>query len=259
MTDDALSPDGIQIRFDVDGAGPRAIVFVHGWSCDRTYWAPQMRAFADRHEVVTVDLAGHGESGVGRSSWTMAAFGDDVVAVVEKLGLQDGVLVGHSMGGDVIVEAALRLGDRVRGLVWVDTYATLGEIRTPEEVEAFAAPIRRDFVAATRELVRRTLFVPTSEPELVERIAADMAAAPPDIAIDALVHAIDNDSAILAGLPRLTAPVVAINGDYRPTDIESMARHGVRAVVMPGVAHFPMLEQPERFNDLLGEIIVSFD
>ena len=45
MTDDAISPDGIRIRFDVDGSGSRANVFVHGWSCDRTYWAPQMRAF----------------------------------------------------------------------------------------------------------------------------------------------------------------------------------------------------------------------
>jgi pimeloyl-ACP methyl ester carboxylesterase len=256
--DDAISPDGIRIRFDVRGAGPRAIVFVHGWSCDRTYWAPQMRAFAERSLVVAVDLAGHGESGAGRRSWTMPAFGDDVVAIVEKLALADVVLVGHSMGGDVIIEAALRLGDRVRGLVWVDTYASLGEVRTPEEVEAFAAPIRRDFAAATRELVRGRLFVPTSDPELVERIAADMSAAPPDIAIDALMHAIDNDSAILAGLPRLHAPVVAVNGDYRPTDIESMARHGVKAIVMAGVAHFPMLEQPERFNDLLDEILEGF-
>jgi len=258
MKDVATSSDGIPIHFEVDRTGRRAIVFVHGWSCDRTYWASQMRAFADRYRVVAVDLAGHGESGAGRNSWTMPAFGDDVVAVVDKLGLDDAVLVGHSMGGDVIVEAALRLGDRVRGLVWVDTYATLGEVRTPEEVEAFAAPIRRDFVAATRELVRDRLFEPTSDPELVEWIAADMSAAPPDIAIDALVHAIDNDSAILAGLPRLSAAVVAINGDYRPTDSESMARHGVRAIVMPGLAHFPMLELPERFNDLLGEIIEGF-
>ena len=253
-----MSSDVIPIQFEVDGTGSRAIVFVHGWSCDRTYWAPQVRAFADRYRVVAVDLAGHGKSGVGRSSWTMPAFGDDVVAVVDQLELDDAVLVGHSMGGDVIVEAALRLGDRVRGLIWVDTYATLGEVRTPEEVEAFAAPIRRDFGAATRELVRGTLFEPTSDADLVERIAADMSAAPPDIAVDALVHAIDNDGAILAGLPRLRAPVVSINPAYRPTDVESMARHGVRVIVMPGVAHFPMLEQPQRFNDLLGEILEGF-
>jgi pimeloyl-ACP methyl ester carboxylesterase len=58
--------------------------------------------------VVAIDLAGHGESGVGRKAWTMPTFGDDLVAVVERLALADAVLIGHSMGGDVIVEAALQ-------------------------------------------------------------------------------------------------------------------------------------------------------
>jgi pimeloyl-ACP methyl ester carboxylesterase len=58
MKDVATSPDGIPIHFDVDGAGARAIVFVHGWSYDRTYWASQMRTFAERYRVVAIDLAG---------------------------------------------------------------------------------------------------------------------------------------------------------------------------------------------------------
>jgi pimeloyl-ACP methyl ester carboxylesterase len=80
----------------------------------------------------------------------MAAFGEDVVAVVEQLGLSDLALIGHSMGGDVIVEAALRLGERVAGLVWVDTYSSLGEPPTDDELEAFLAPFREDFAGATR-------------------------------------------------------------------------------------------------------------
>jgi thioesterase domain-containing protein len=63
------------------------------------------------------------------------------------------VLIGHSMGGDVIVEAALRLVDRVVGLVWVDTYSSLGEPQTDDEIEAFVAPFREDFASATRALV----------------------------------------------------------------------------------------------------------
>src|SRR5918994_764401 len=94
------------------GWGP-ALVFVHGWSCDRSYWSRQLPHFAGRHNVVAIDLAGHGESGVGRQAWTMPAFGDDVVAAVEQLGLESTVLIGHSMGGDVIVDAALKLPDRV--------------------------------------------------------------------------------------------------------------------------------------------------
>jgi pimeloyl-ACP methyl ester carboxylesterase len=113
----ALSSNGVSIRYEAHGTHGRPLVFVHCWSCDRRYWRGQVEHFGRGHRVVTVDLAGHGESGTGRAEWTMPAFGEDVVAVVEELGLEDVVLVGHSMGGDVIVEAALRLQGRVAALV----------------------------------------------------------------------------------------------------------------------------------------------
>ena len=58
-------------------------------------------------------------------------------------------------------------------------------------------------------------------------------------------HAVSNDDAILAALPELKAPIVALNPDYRPTDIEALQRHGVKAVLMPGVGHFLMMEDPD--------------
>jgi pimeloyl-ACP methyl ester carboxylesterase len=250
----ATSPDGLPIRFEVDGTGVPALVFVHGWSCDRSYWRHQTRAFANRYQVVTIDLAGHGESGIERASWTMAAFGADVAAVTDELALTKVVFIGHSMGGDVIVEAALLLGDRVCGLVWVDTYQALGAPAPPEEHEAFAMPFRADFASETRAFVRR-MFLPTSDPALVEWVAQDMSSAPPGIAIQALWQAISNDGPILAGLRQITAPVVSIHPAFRPPDEASLARYGVRAVVMPDVGHFPMLEDPPRFNAILGDVL----
>lgn len=253
----ALSTDGIPVCYETHGAGGPALVFVHGWSCDRSYWSRQLGYFAGRYQVVAVDLAGHGESGVGRQAWTMPAFGDDVVAVVEKLGLENIVLIGHSMGGDVIADAALQLPDRVAGLVWADTYSTLGEPRTRDELEEFLVPFRENFVTATRDLVR-TMFVPRSDTDLIEWVAADMSAAPPEIAVDAMEHAIGNDRAILAHLRALTAPVVAINPDYRPNDIEALRHEGVETVLMSGVGHFLMMEDPVTFNGLLGETVEEF-
>ena len=257
MSPAAISPDGIEIRYDVAGSGSPGIVFVHGWSCDRAYWREQMTAFATRHLVVAIDLAGHGESGIGRASWTMPAFGDDTVAVVDQLGLERVVLVGHSMGGDVVTEAALRLGDRVAGVVWVDTYQSLEEVTTAEELDAFVAPFRRDFPGQTRRFIRG-LFPPTADPALVEWVADDMAAAPPEIALDALVYAWGNDGPVLDALERLTVPVVAINPDDRPTDVESLARRGVGTVIVRGAGHFPMLEDPAQFDVALAEVIAAF-
>ncbi len=163
----------------------------------------------------------------------MPAFGGDVVAVIEKLGLREVVLIGHSMGGDVIVEVALALPERIAGLVWVDTYRTLGGVDTPEETEEFVRPFRQDFRTAVEAFVR-PMFVPGSDPRLVEHVVADMSAAPPEVAVEMMVHAVTNDDAILAALPRLQAPVVAINPDYRPNDVEALRRHGVEAVLMTG-------------------------
>ncbi len=216
-----------------------------------------MGHFAGRHQVIAIDLAGHGESGAGRHAWTMAAFGDDVVAVVEQLELEDIVLIGHSMGGDVIAEVAARLPHRVAGLVWVDVYRTLGEPRSSTELGAFVVPFREDFVTATRDFVRR-MFVPSSPSDLVEWVVADMSAAPPEIALDAMEHAIGNDGAVLARLSELTAPVVAINPDYRPTDIEALRRVGVETALMSGVGHFLMMEDPATFNRLLAETVEGF-
>ena len=142
MTSVALSSDGISICFEVHGTEGSPLVLVHGWSCDRGYWRGQVEHFARGHRVVTVDLAGHGESGLGRERWTMPAFGDDVAAVVEKLDLDNVVLVGHSMGGDVIVETALRLRGRIAGLVWVDVYSKLGD-SGHRDADAFMEPFRQ--------------------------------------------------------------------------------------------------------------------
>ena len=258
MKGDARSRDGVPLRFEAHGSGTPALVFVHGWSCDRSYWNGQLDWFAARHQVVAMDLAGHGESGAGRQAWTMPAFGDDVVAVVEALGLGDLVLIGHSMGGDVIVEAALGLPGQVVGLVWADTYTTLGEPQPREEIEKFLAPLRKDFVTAAHKLVRR-MAAPGTDPKLVDRVAADISASPPEIAIEVADHAISNDRHIRARLRKLTVPVVAINPGNWPTDTEALLRHGVSAVTMPGAGHFLMMEDPDTFNRLLAEAIEGFE
>ena len=83
------------------------------------------RVILKNFKVVSIDLAGHGESGLERKSWTIEAFGGDVAAVVKKLGLKRVILIGHSMGGDVIAEAARQLPGQTVGLIMVDTYKKL--------------------------------------------------------------------------------------------------------------------------------------
>jgi len=254
QTDFVISPDSVRIAYEVHGEGAPALIFVHGWSCDRTYWKGQVASFSKNFKVVAIDLGGHGESGLERKSWTMEAFGIDVATVVKKLGLKRVILVGHSMGGDVIAEAARQLHDIVIGLIMVDTYKKLGPGRTPEEVEAFVAKLSINFKDSTSTLVK-SMFIGSSDSSLVNWVAMDMSSAPPAIAVDALRHAFSYSRQMPHTLEEIKLPVIAINSDNSPTDVESMKHYGVQVMIMQNAGHFMMMEDPDRFNRLLKTAI----
>lgn len=250
----AVSLDGVSVAYEAHGDGAPALVFVHGWSCDRTYWAGQVEAFAREFRVIALDLGGHGESGAERASWTVEAFAADVAAVVDKLDLDRVVLIAHSIAGDIIVEAARQLRGRVIGLVWVDACKRLGVFRTPEQLRALLAPLEADFVEQTRTWVRG-LFGPNCDQALVERVALDMSAAPSEVARGMLALGKAHDRKTAVTLKELKLPIIAINGVDEPTDIASMHHYGVDVVLMPNVGHFPMLENPDGFNAFLMKAI----
>ncbi len=117
----ALSKEGTPISYEVYGKGEPTLVFVHGWSCDARYWREQLPYFSQNHRVVVLDLGVHGHSGSTRTGYSMRAFGEDVQAVTKATGSQSVILIGHSMGGSVIAEAAGLMPDRVFGLIGIDT------------------------------------------------------------------------------------------------------------------------------------------
>lgn len=257
------APDGVELAYEVrgvSGAGPFAVVLVHGWAGNRTYWDREIDLLADRYQVVALDLGGHGESGRGRADWNIPAFGDDVVAVADDLGADRVALVGHSMGGDAVVYAAAQLGDRVAGIVWVDAFRSLGDepVSSPEDVIRFVAPFRDDFTTAMTQFAR-SLFPATAQPALVDRVAADMASFSQDVGLGSIGYALNRVPPLLAAMSEIAVPMVAINPDVGPTDAASLRRHGVEPIVLERVGHYLMLEAPDRFHDALLESLRSFD
>jgi pimeloyl-ACP methyl ester carboxylesterase len=260
IVDNAISDDGISIAYEVSGKGEPAIVFIHGWCCDRTYWEAQLPYFAHKYKVVTIDLAGHGESGLDRKEWTMGAFGEDVVAVVNKLNFDQVVLVGHSMGGPVILEAARRMPKRVIELVGVDTLQNFEDKLTQEQIDDWFTPLRSNFAEATENFVR-TMFTPNSDPALIEKIVTDMSSAPQEIGLGALEGYTDfHNNEIIQVLKEVKAPITCINSDMYPTNVETNQRYALsfKLKLMSEVGHFNMIEDPETFNRLLEETIQEF-
>ena len=102
----------------------------------------------------------------------------------------------------------------------------------------------------------RTMFVPTSEPRLVEQVVAAMAATPPQIGISTAEALASNDRNLREGLQEIKAPMIAINADtFGTTNVEMAQRYGIEVVLMSGIGHFVMLEDPQTFNRLLDAAI----
>lgn len=250
------SKDGVAIAYAARGHGSPALVFIHGGFADASFWRFQVAGLEDDHRVVTMDLAGHGDSGMDRIRWTLEAFGDDVEAVVRVLDLDHVVLVGNSMGGPVALEAARRIPERVLGVVGVDTFHSADRRIDPKAWSARIESLEADFDGAMAGMVR-SLFHPDADSALVAQVSRRMRATRPEIAVEILEGFAGYD--LGAAMRAAQVPIRCINGDLYPTDLEANRRACPRfdAIVMEHAGHFPMLERPAEFNRHLRRLVAS--
>jgi len=253
-----VSKDGTPISYETFGTGEPTLVLVHGWSCDARYWRAQVPVFSETYRVVVLDLAGHGHSGMTRTKYTMASFGEDVRAVTESTGSHGVILIGHSMGGSVIAEAARLMPERVIGLIGIDTLENIEYPLTREELKQMIAPLQENFRDGSRQFVSG-MIAPTTDPELREWILADMSAAPPRVALSAMNEMMTQY--ITGGAAKvfreIRIPVITVNGDLWPINYEANRRHmfSFTAIVLKDADHFLMMDRPMDFNRALETAI----
>jgi len=250
------APDGVSIVYSAAGAGEIALVFVHGGLADRTFFDGQLKAFADRHRVIALDLAGHGESGTNRKKWGIPEFGADVKAVVDAEKLQRVILFGNSLGGPTVLEAALLLPGRVMGVVGIDTFQTLDYSMSAEYARQRAEAFRADYAGSVKSMTKM-LFHPDADSALVADVEKRMQKTSPDTAYAMFMSMAGYTPTVAAG--KLSVPLRAINGDIYPTDVAGVkkTKADFDAVVMKHMGHYPMLERPEEFNRHVAEIVKS--
>jgi pimeloyl-ACP methyl ester carboxylesterase len=248
------SADGVRIRYIESGCGPVAVVLVHCLGCSSREWEGTIAHLSQRTRVVALDLAGHGQSGSQRRAWTILSFAQDVRAVVDGLGLKKIVLVGHSLGGPVIVEAALAMQDSVIGVVPVETLKGPSQPMSVEQRARLLAPLRANFRGETEKFVR-SLFPADADPSLVDGVAAAQIANDPEVMIPALDEALAWPEAQRLAL--LSVPIVAVQGDLIPTSVDENRKVAPQynSVFVSGTGHWPMLERPQAFFDALDDAL----
>ncbi len=159
----SLNRDGVALYYEQTGSGDPPLLFVHGWCCDHIYFAPQMEHFSRSHRVVAVDLRGHGQSDKPQQDYTMAAFAGDLAWLCGEIGLVKPAVIGHSMGGRVVVELAGRSPGLPAALVLLDAPIVRPAAQgTARQIfaQALRGPAYRE---AAREYVRSVRFLPTDD------------------------------------------------------------------------------------------------
>jgi len=251
------SADGVSIAYTVAGQGP-AVVLVHCWSGNRSLFDSAQADLVVDHRVLTLDLAGHGESGGERTDYTMTAFARDVLAAMDVAAVDRAVLVGHSMGGTVMMEVAHLAPERVLGLVGIDNLQQVEQIFTREQLDLFMAPMRGDFAAFVRPFVRG-MFPADADSAGVARVTDIMLQADPAVATSAFANLFDYDMPTAARA--YEGSVRLVNDPVYPVNVDQWREYGVDLAVawLEGVGHFPMVSAPDRFLPELRKAVVELE
>src|SRR5260370_33484280 len=111
--------DGSRVHYESYGKGQEAVVFIHGWTCDLTFWRGQAPVYEKRRALL-VDLPGHGQSDRPEVEYTQERFARAIDAVMRDAGVDRAVLAGHSMGGPVAFTFLRLFPSKTKAIVFVD-------------------------------------------------------------------------------------------------------------------------------------------
>ena len=239
----------------------KPLVFVHGFACTHADWRLQLAKFGEEHDVFAPDLRGHGRTHARPDDCSIETYGSDIAALMDGKDLKGAVLVGHSMGCRVVLQAYLNAPERVAALVLID--GSFQGSRTPVDIEdypGFARSLFEGMFLAPSEMgkaiIERATRLPASVgaalfPRMARWDAENMERALAAVKVPMLV--------IQSTYLNAERKRVAIKeGDTSPW-LEMVRRHAPQAQIelITGVGHFPQLEAPEQVNELLSGLILK--
>ena len=273
--------NGTRLWFDVEGArlvpeGSRmreqpCLVLIHGGpgTYDHSYFKPHFSRLSGAAQIVYLDLRGHGRSEWGDpADWSYETCADDVRAFCDTVGIDRPVVLGHSLGGAVVLVYGTRHPGHAAGLVVQSGFARFD---VPRLVGAFRR-LGGDEVA---ELARRSYSGTGVGTEEWARVYAVFGPHVPDdeelarrrqnVELNARGMELTRRLDLLAGLGAIEAPTLVCVGALDPVTPVTAAEEIVAALpagkarleVLEGAGHFPWLDVPDRYSALLGEFVTA--
>ena len=239
------------LSVDDGGSGGLPVVFAHSLAGNSTHWAAQLDHLRRDRRAVALDIRGHGRSEPPKDgNYTIAAMSGDVAAVVDTLGLDQFVLVGHSMSGGVALAYAGAHPDRVVGLVLLDPIGD-GKQIPAAEAKAYLSGFETSYDSTSREY---WTTVAGPDRAIQKRLLADLEATPREAVVQVLRDLIQFDPD--PALARYNGPKLSIVTPHNdmPSSLHRLGR-GFPHRMVEGTGHWIQLDKPEEINRLLDEFL----
>lgn len=260
-----IKVNDVTLCVDDSGAGAIPIIFIHGFPFDKSSWEPQMTFFKKTHRVIAYDIRGFGVSPAGTEKKSIPLFANDLVGLMDGLGISKAVVCGLSMGGYILLNAVHRYPERFEAIILCDTQCiadseeakekrkqTILQIIKAEGVEKFAD----GFV--NNVFCKNTL---DHKGRLVEKIKKTILATPQETITGTLGALADRDD-MCASLHKIAVPTLIICGredkvtpPVQSESLHSAIRHSALHFIEKA-GHLSNLERPDDFNQLLSEFLV---
>jgi pimeloyl-ACP methyl ester carboxylesterase len=258
------------IHHVVTGNGRPPLVFVHGFACAHSDWDNQVEHLSPRHQTVAVDLRGHGASPGEAEDCSIERYGADVAEVNRALALPPAVLIGHSMGCRVVVEAALQAPARTAGVILVDG-SQFAAVMEPILMQRFASP---DGYEALTTALSDDMFTARSDRTVAAAVIQRAFRLPRPIGEQLMTDMLRYDvGRLAASLAGLRVPVMALQTTFsnekrerstmregQTTPYLDMLRANVpslRVEIIENTGHFPQLDESARTNAAIGGFLAS--
>lgn len=258
------STSALKLHHEIHGDG-LPVLMIHGFPFDRTIWKSQVAALSSDYRVITPDLRGHGQTPASDGVYTMDLLAHDVLALLDELGVERAVWVGHSMGGYLSM-AALRLApERLMGLALVATHPHAdSEDRRIQRIQSAESALENGSANIALSMMSM-LFATNTDPKspTARGVYDIMIEASPEGLNGALRGMAERPESV-ATLQALSIPALVIAGaEDQIVDVavaEKMAAMIPQAelVVVPEAGHMVMVEQPDATNEALRRFLSQY-
>ena len=257
--------NGITMAYDDNGSGP-VLLLIHGFPLCRRMWHPQIKALVNAgFRVITPDLRGFGESDTPEGPYSMELFADDIVELLDHLGIEKAAVGGMSMGGYILFNLLERYAERVSGACFITTRANADDEAGRERRLALARDVLKFGPQVVADAFEKLLFAEESlveRPKLVGEVYGWMTANDSrGIAGGLLAMRERKDCTPLLGSFNVPALAIGADGDKAapPDNARTIAAGipGCRLAIIPYAGHMANLENPGAFNAALLEFLRS--